>query len=105
MKKTLSKNHLHESLAKAFITYLLIFIFIIAILATGVVRYILMEDICAQEARAIVGKDWAKPIKLTEQEEKTIPYVNQFIQDDNTILWGVKEMLLCEKNYKYFFIF
>ncbi len=101
MKKSSSRNDQYESLAKKFI----IFLAFLVILAIGIVRRISEEDICTNNASTIVGKNWTKPIKITEQDRENIPYLARFMQSDNTIVWGMKETLICEKNYKPFFLF
>ncbi len=98
-----NSNQLYERFAKLFILFLVLLLASVFLSGLALFRAISKEDICTQKAQKIVGQRWVEKVKVNDNED--LPYLKQFTMKDGTVFLGVKEMLKCEKEFKYFYLF
>ena len=104
-----NEEELSKSFGKTFLRLALIFssvlILFIIVVALATVNSWSKEKYCSTKTQQALGGNWNKPTKVTEEEMQSIPYLRASTDKNNIVFLGVKEQLICERDYKFLGIF
>ncbi len=98
-------NRRFENSAKILIAVIMFFVLLLSLSVYTLIKSPYVEEMCSKKAQKTVGDNWTKPIPVTKKDILEIPFLSTAINDDKTVFWGVKEALLCERDYKFFYFF